>query len=409
MKVEIVSTDSQDRQELPGSWRWVKLGDVCKQDRQIVEPNTSEAEALPYYSLEHIESQTGRILKSPAFQLEDEGKSTTFLFDDRHVLYGKLRPYLNKVALPFNAGRCTTELIPLLPDDNVDRIFLAWLLRRQETVDFAMGEKTGSRMPRADMNSLLTLSVPIPPLPEQQRIAAVLKEQMAAVDKARAAAEERLAAIKALPSAFLRQVFPEPGQPLPDGWRWVKLGDVCQQDRQIVEPNTLEAETLTYYSLEHIESETGRILKSPASQVEDEGKSMTFRFDEQHVLYGKLRPYLNKVALPLNAGRCTTELIPLLPAGNTDRFFLAWLLRRHETVAFAMSGKTGSRMPRADMVRFLAFKVPLPPLPEQQRIAALLKEQMTAVEKARIATEAELETINALPASLIRRAFNGEL
>jgi len=409
MTGEIGSTDVQEKRELPEGWRWVKLGDVCKQDRQLVEPNTSEADSLIYYSLEHIESETGRILKSPVDQVEDEGKSTTFRFDDLHVLYGKLRPYLNKVALPLSSGRCTTELIPLLPGESTDRIFLAWLLRRVETVAFAMEGKTGSRMPRADMNRLLTLEIPLPPLPEQQRIAALLKEQMAAVDKARAAAEERLAAIKALPAAFLRQVFPEPDQPLPKGWSWVKLGEVCKQDRQLVEPNTSEAESLIYYSLEHIESETGRILKSPVDQVEDEGKSTTFRFDDRHVLYGKLRPYLNKVALPLSSGRCTTELIPLLPAESTDRIYLAWLLRRVETVAFAMEGKTGSRMPRADMNRLLTLEIPLPPLPEQQRIAALLKEQMAAVEKASKAAEAELETINALPASLLRRAFNGEL
>lgn len=53
--------------------------------------------------------------------------------------------------------------------------------------------------------------------------------------------------------------------------------------------------------------------------------------------------------------------------------------------------------------------VSLSPLPEPQRIAALLQEQMAAVEKAREAAEMELETIDALPASLLRRAFAGEL
>ncbi len=196
---------------------------------------------------------------------------------------------------------------------------------------------------------------------------------------------------------------------LPDGWRWVKLGDVCRQDRQIVESFSSEAGALAYYSLEHIEAETGRILKSPLERVEDEGKSTTFRFDERHVLYGKLRPYLNKVALPDAPGRCTTEMIPLLPLDDVDREFLAWLLRRRETVDFAMQDKTGSRMPRADMGSFLQMHVPLPPLSEQRRIAGLLREQMAAVEKARAAAEEELNTINALPAALLRRAFSGEI
>ena len=367
--------------KLPDGWRWVKLGDVCKPDRKIFKPNTAEAKSLAYYGLEHIERESGTVKKIPIGKVEDEGKSTTFHFDSRHVLYGKLRPYLNKVALPDTPGRCTTEMIPLMPCSNTTRVFLAWLIRRHETVAFAMQGKTGSRMPRADMNSLLTLEIPLPPLTEQKRIAAILKEKMAAVDKARTAAQARLEAIKALPAAFLRQVFPQPDQPLPDGWRWVKLGDVCKPDRKIFKPNTAEAKSLAYYGLEHIERESGTVKKIPIGQVEDEGKSTTFRFDSRHVLYGKLRPYLNKVALPDAPGRCTTEMIPLMPCSNTTRVFLAWLLRRHETVAFAMQGKTGSRMPRADMNSLLTLEIPLPPLTEQKRIATILKKQMAATEK----------------------------
>lgn len=415
MKVEIVSTDSQDRQELPDSWRWVKLGDVCKQDRQIVEPNTSEAEALPYYSLEHIEGQTGRILKSPAFQLEDEGKSTTFLFDDRHVLYGKLRPYLNKVALPFNAGRCTTELIPLLPDDNVDRIFLAWLLRRQETVDFAMGEKTGSRMPRADMNSLLTLSVPIPPLPEQQRIAAVLKEQMAAVDKARAAAEERLAAIKALPAAFLRQVFPEPDQPLPDTWHWVRLGEIFNitSSKRVFESDW-QTEGVPFYRAREI------------VKLSQQG----FVNNDLFITEEMFAEYSNKYGIPKAGDIMVTGVGTLgicYVVRDSDRFYfkdgnIIWLKKnsdvesafieyafRSDVLREQIDDSSGATVGTYTIIKAKNTRVSVPSLPEQKRIIVALDEQIAAVEKARRAADAELETINALPASLLRRAFNGEL
>ncbi len=66
-------------------------------------------------------------------------------------------------------------------------------------------------------------------------------------------------------------------------------------------------------------------------------------------------------------------------------------------------------MPRADMDQLLGLKIPLPPLPERKRIAAILNEQMAAVERARKAAEEELAAINALPSALLRRAFAGEL
>lgn len=195
------------KQPLPKGWHWAKLGDVCEQDRRIIEPKAKIASQLPYLGLEYIESNTGRILREPEEPVnKEEGKSTSFAFDSRHILYGKLRPYLNKVALPEFEGRCTTELIPLLPKQT-DRKFLAWLLRRSETVSAAMQGKTGSRMPRANMDELLNLSVPLPPLEEQKRIAARLDEQMRHIEQARLAAEESLSAAWELPSAYLRDVF----------------------------------------------------------------------------------------------------------------------------------------------------------------------------------------------------------
>lgn len=180
------------------------MGDICRIDRHIIESGSKEAKSLAYYSLEHIESQTGSMHKKDTEDIERIGLSATFRFDDCHVLYGKLRPYLNKVAVPEMPGRCTVELMPLLPADGVDRYFLAWLLRRPETIDFAMQNRTGSRMPRADMDSLMTLKVPLPPLPEQRRIAALLNRRMALVEELRAAAQAQRDAVHALPGALLR-------------------------------------------------------------------------------------------------------------------------------------------------------------------------------------------------------------
>jgi type I restriction enzyme S subunit len=70
------------------------------------------------------------------------------------------------------------------------------------------------------------------------------------------------------------------------------------------------------------------------------------------------------------------------------------------------SGSTFEAISRSDLE---GLEIPLPPLPEQQRIAAVLREQTAAVERARAAAEVELEAVEALPAALLRRAFNGEL
>ncbi|MBU0676965.1 MAG: restriction endonuclease subunit S, partial [Verrucomicrobia bacterium] len=70
---------------------------------------------------------------------------------------------------------------------------------------------------------------------------------------------------------------------------------------------------------------------------------------------------------------------------------------------------SGATFAEISKTQLEGFEIPLPPLAEQRRIAAILKEQMAAVEKARVAAEEELNTINALPAALLCRAFNGEV
>jgi len=120
-----------------------------------------------------------------------------------------LRPYLNKVATPERKGRCSTEIIPLLPK-GVDRDFLAFLLRTNRVMFAAMADKTGSRMPRANMKALFSLRVAVPnDEVEQRKIATRLKAQLAEVDKARQAAEAQLRDTDALLVSIQRDIDKE--------------------------------------------------------------------------------------------------------------------------------------------------------------------------------------------------------
>ena len=155
------------------SARRVPLGELCEMDRQGIRPDDPLAAELPFVGVENVAGGTGLLNFDTDSRVGDQ-KSTAFRFDARHVLYGKLRPYLNKVAVPDFAGRCSTELVPLLPRDGVDRDFLAHLLRRKETVEFVMASVTGARMPRTDMKVLMSMPVPFPTLDKQRWIADIL-------------------------------------------------------------------------------------------------------------------------------------------------------------------------------------------------------------------------------------------
>ncbi len=190
-------------------------------DRRHVRSGDEGASNLPFVGVEHVVAGNG-VIDFDSDSRVGSQKSAAFRFDARHVLYGKLRPYLNKVATPDFAGKCSTELIPLLPREGVDRDYLAHLLRRRETVDFVMAAVTGSRMPRADMKVLLSMRVPLPPLDEQRRIVATLN-RAAKIERLRARAAERLREF--VPALFVRMFGDPAGNPM--GWAEACLGDVC--------------------------------------------------------------------------------------------------------------------------------------------------------------------------------------
>lgn len=174
----------------------------------------------------------------------------------------------------------------------------------------------------------------------------------------------------------------------------VRLDEVCRQERAAVRPG--ERPDLRYIGLESIEPNTGVFHDGELSKTPEAPQAISFRFGPEHVLYGKLRPYLNKVATPDFEGKCSTELVPLLPSPDLDRRYLAYFLRSPAIVSQISAKTAGARMPRADMDFVLGLHIRLPPLDEQRRIVDLLSRAEGIVRLRRDAQKKAAEIIPAL-------------
>ncbi len=197
------------------------LRETCSQSREQIRPG--ERLELKYIGLESIEPNTGAFIDGDLSKTPDDPRAVSFHFDTRHVLYGKLRPYLNKVAVPEFEGKCSTELVPLLPNERLDRRYLAYFLRSPSTVQAVVGRTAGSRMPRADMDFLLGLQIPLPSLGEQHRIVDLLSRAEGIVRLRR---EARCKAAELIPALFF-DMFGDPASN-PKGWPIVDLSKVSQ-------------------------------------------------------------------------------------------------------------------------------------------------------------------------------------
>lgn len=182
------------------SWPMVKLGEVAP-SKALKNPVVPDDDNVWQLNLDMVESGSGKVLNKIKAPLSEAGSSTHW-FDSRHVLYSKLRPYLNKVVLPDEQGLATTELVPMLPDPEVlDRRYLVHYLRSKQFVSWISDQVAGAKMPRVSMKVFWEHEIPLPPLEEQKRIAAIL-------DKADAIRQKRKQAID-LADDFLRSVFLE--------------------------------------------------------------------------------------------------------------------------------------------------------------------------------------------------------
>jgi type I restriction enzyme S subunit len=200
---------------MSGSWETLKLGAVCEFDKC---PSTGIN--LPYVGLEHIESNTGVFLGSTTPQTV---KSLTFKFSSDHVLYGRLRPYLNKVLLPEFEGHSSTEIFPIRPKRCLYKRFLFHWLMADATVNKIDATSTGARMPRANMNAFLEFDISLPPLPEQKRIVAILDEAFSGISRAKEIAEKNLANAKDVFDSYLENIFANTGE----GWDEKSFSDLC--------------------------------------------------------------------------------------------------------------------------------------------------------------------------------------
>jgi type I restriction enzyme S subunit len=190
-------------------------------DRRTTLAETAIAGGRQFVGMEHVDPATGEIGNGTGSRT-GEGKGQAFLFDERHVLFGKLRPYLRKIALPRRGGCSSTELVPLLPDpQKLHRDYLFHWVRRDQVIAALMAKNTGARMPRADMAVLMDLPIPLPPLEEQRRIVAVL-DRAAAIRRRADAARTQARAL--IPALFL-DLFGDPATN-PKGWPTSSVGSI---------------------------------------------------------------------------------------------------------------------------------------------------------------------------------------
>lgn len=170
----------------------------------------------------------------------------------------------------------------------------------------------------------------------------------------------------------------------------VSLSELCNIVSEPVAPR--ERPEAVYIGLEHLA--TGRFTRIGAGRASDVRSSKS-TFKSGDILYGKLRPYLDKAALAQDEGICSTDLLVLRPKTEVNPRFLVGVVHAPAFVEYAVSGTTGVQHPRTSWTHIQKFLLPEQVLKEQDKVADLLwlvQDVITACEIT-IATAYELKRV----------------
>ncbi len=377
----------------------IPLAEVVEFERGVVAPSNIGTDTL-CLSLEDLNSLDGTVDPNG---MREVPKSTKFRFSSDHVLYGKLRPYLRKVARPTTSGVCSTDILPIRPSKRLDRDYLFHFLRSPEFTLSATRAAVGVNLPRISPNVLSTFAIPLPPLSEQRRIAAILDK----ADELRAKRRAALAKLDRLTQSIFLDMFGDPAQvltkwpirklgPLLDfltsgsrGWAqyYADSGDLFLRI-QNVRRDELLLDDIAYVNAPHT-AEAKRTQVEPGDVL----LSITADLGRTAVVpEGIGKAYINQHLSILR----TKQLVP--------RFLSAYVaspVGQRQIVERNRHGvKAGLNF---DDIR--SFIVPLPPFELQHEFSR----RVTVVEKLKMEQYTFLTTLDTLFISLQHRAFQGEL
>lgn len=187
---------------LPAGWAALPLRAVCELGKARVWP--SEAGDLPYVGLEHI-VRDGQALAGFGHATDTTSLKSRFMAGD--VLYGRLRPNLNKVVVAPWDGMASTDIVILRPNALIKSDYLLNILASNNFVDYAVSRAKGTNLPRLSTESLLDYVAAIPPISAQERTLDALGVQMIGLRSIRDKLQQvRRLADKALPKILAAAV-----------------------------------------------------------------------------------------------------------------------------------------------------------------------------------------------------------
>ncbi len=397
--------------DVPTGWKWMRLGEILRLRKEVVHPYDKPEGVATFVGLEHIESMSGQRTGSREIDMAHmPGRKPRFYAGD--IVYGYLRPYLNKVWVADFDGLCSVDqYVYSVAPDVADKNYIAWFMRSPAYLRRAPISTTPGQLPRIRIEEVASVPILLPSLSEQRKIATHLADQMTSAAAAHRAAGEGLNAARMLEPAHLDQFFHTSAI---EDWPVRPLGDVGKVVSGITLGRRLNGTTtrsVPYLRVANVKD--GRLDIDDIYRIEatdSEIQKLTLR-------YGDLLLTEGGDADKLGRGTFWDDQFPECIHQNhifrvrfdldrfCPRFLAAQFASPYGKSYFLAHAKQTTGIATINQRVLAAFPLLAPPIEVQRQVASMIEERMGQTVKLYRALTSQLHAIEAIPGSLLNQTF----
>ena len=439
-----------EKERLPKGWSLLPFGNI-KPSTERFDPTKEENRR--YVGLEHIEKNTGKIIGNQESKMAVSSK-TVFCRGD--LLYGKLRPCLNKVAVANFDGVCSTDILVFQQNSFIVNTFLKLCLLKSDFVEFANSTVTGVQHPRTSHKKLSDYPIPLPPLSEQHRIISKIESIFAQIDAAKEQFERLVSQTKstsgsldALKNSVLKQAFDGklvPQDPrdestesllrrihkdftiefektnLPKGWVRTSMENISVDDKYSIRMGPFGSQLKKHELVDSgirvlwIENIVNNKFENKKEKFITNEKYETlkgFSVKPNDILITMMGTVGRTCVVPPNIGKTiiSSHLLKITPHIDLiDSIFLTYLIRGNPQILKQIESKSrGVVMKGLNTKIIKSLEFSLPPLNEQKRIVTKIESIFGNIDSIEKQVNDAIRSLNTLKQSVLKLAFEGKL
>ena len=277
----------------------------------------------------------------------------------------------------------------------VKQKYFYYIFRVKSTLDYLISNSSGSTFKSIKMNQLKKMVFDIPQLEEQDYIISVLDKVCDVIEKRK----QELEFLDNLIKARFVEMFGNL-KTNSKGWQIAGFNECAIIDTNMIH-DFQGYEDYPHIGIDSIEKETGKLV-GYRTIAEDGVISGKYLFTPQHIIYSKIRPNLNKVALPDFDGLCSADAYPILVKKEIcNREYMGYTLRNKYFLDYILAFSSRTNLPKVNKNQVEGFKLPLPPIELQNQFADFVKQ----VDKSKVAVQKALDETKLLFDSLMQKYF----